>query len=507
MVKMKGIKDKIGKKRFDEIQMTLKKMVEKHNISNIKDNLSKSTDLTTSTNIQDEQNTQLANDSTVNKDLSVNKQSLIGKTDLQEDLEDDNSWNVKKIKFTLKEKNDRIRELEQKLLKQTNENKKLVEAENKVVFSKVEVEFNRETDILISKYTKLIEENDSLRKELNNLDKRYFEEMRMYKSDLEKVKYELKLVNEPKEKKFDIQEYFVRFDESQNEIAKLNEKLLEKDRMLQMAKKDNNILENSSINLSRQLEIAHKRLERSLNIKGVSANQILEDEVASMTVAIKELSLENKKMQSTIENIEMKSKTTESELIRVRGQLKTNIKLEERLENNKKRLENVKKDIINQIEKYENKYSNFERIEANLNEKIIENKKNVNSYKSDMMYCEKKISDLIEERKKYENDLYDVKVRNLEIEKENKVLKSKVYAYESVIENGTKTTELFNQIDILRQYVICPLCKTNFKSHIIDKCMHCFCKDCLLDRLKVRVRNCPKCNVGYSEEDIKKIYL
>ncbi len=104
-------------------------------------------------------------------------------------------------------------------------------------------------------------------------------------------------------------------------------------------------------------------------------------------------------------------------------------------------------------------------------------------------------------------ELKTLRKKNADLDKENMALKVKSEAYENVLSNGIETVDLYTQIENLRQFIYCPLCKLKFKSHVIDSCMHCFCEDCLLGRLKARNRTCPKCQQEYNKDSIKKVYL
>lgn len=53
----------------------------------------------------------------------------------------------------------------------------------------------------------------------------------------------------------------------------------------------------------------------------------------------------------------------------------------------------------------------------------------------------------------------------------------------------------------------CSLCNKNFKSVALKTCGHCFCKDCVEDRLAARMRKCPSCNSQFSRYDVLNIHL
>lgn len=53
----------------------------------------------------------------------------------------------------------------------------------------------------------------------------------------------------------------------------------------------------------------------------------------------------------------------------------------------------------------------------------------------------------------------------------------------------------------------CSLCRKNFKNVSLKTCGHCFCKECVDDRLNSRMRKCPICNSQFSRYDILNIHL
>ncbi|KAF9925960.1 E3 ubiquitin-protein ligase bre1 [Linnemannia zychae] len=48
----------------------------------------------------------------------------------------------------------------------------------------------------------------------------------------------------------------------------------------------------------------------------------------------------------------------------------------------------------------------------------------------------------------------------------------------------------------------CPACDVNFKSHVILRCMHVFCKSCMDKQMEYRQRKCPTCRENFGAKDI-----
>jgi len=57
--------------------------------------------------------------------------------------------------------------------------------------------------------------------------------------------------------------------------------------------------------------------------------------------------------------------------------------------------------------------------------------------------------------------------------------------------------------DILK----CSTCRNEFRSRVITKCMHTFCKGCVDARIHHRSRKCPACNLAFSQGDVQQIYF
>ncbi|KAJ3065053.1 hypothetical protein HDU98_011543 [Podochytrium sp. JEL0797] len=80
------------------------------------------------------------------------------------------------------------------------------------------------------------------------------------------------------------------------------------------------------------------------------------------------------------------------------------------------------------------------------------------------------------------------------------------------LESQPKTSEMADSYlqqenEDLKLLVKCSACSTNFKSHILTKCMHTFCKSCLDDLVNSRQRKCPKCANPFGHADIRPFYL
>ncbi|KAI8874334.1 hypothetical protein GQ42DRAFT_159904 [Ramicandelaber brevisporus] len=72
------------------------------------------------------------------------------------------------------------------------------------------------------------------------------------------------------------------------------------------------------------------------------------------------------------------------------------------------------------------------------------------------------------------------------------------------VENQSEVQRLYTEY---RDMVKCPTCSIRFKSHVLSRCMHVFCKECIDSRLNTRQRKCPQCQETFGVNDVRQIYL
>ncbi|KAF8904461.1 hypothetical protein CPB84DRAFT_1845408 [Gymnopilus junonius] len=59
----------------------------------------------------------------------------------------------------------------------------------------------------------------------------------------------------------------------------------------------------------------------------------------------------------------------------------------------------------------------------------------------------------------------------------------------------------------LRKLAQCTICNENYRSTIITKCMHTFCRKCVDVRLATRQRKCPYCNLAFGQSDVHSFFF
>ncbi|OUM69680.1 hypothetical protein PIROE2DRAFT_37965, partial [Piromyces sp. E2] len=94
----------------------------------------------------------------------------------------------------------------------------------------------------------------------------------------------------------------------------------------------------------------------------------------------------------------------------------------------------------------------------------------------------------------------------------NKRLGEEINASKKRIETLSKyenfgDSNLQKQLEEYKALLKCPSCNIKFKNHVLTRCMHVFCKECIDKRIESRQRKCPTCQEPFGKQDIKQIWL
>ena len=121
------------------------------------------------------------------------------------------------------------------------------------------------------------------------------------------------------------------------------------------------------------------------------------------------------------------------------------------------------------------------------------------------------VRELDEENRKLQN-----KIKTL-----NRRLASSDYAFlagsnaagtasSSTMDPDSELQTLRDKVELLegwRKVAQCTVCNYRAKSHVLLRCMHVFCKECIDKRLETRQRKCPTCGGSFGPNDLKAIYI
>ena len=100
-------------------------------------------------------------------------------------------------------------------------------------------------------------------------------------------------------------------------------------------------------------------------------------------------------------------------------------------------------------------------------------------------------------------DLQVEKAKHISLSEQIEVLNSKLLNLEKTDADAASAKQIFD----LKKLLKCTSCDNNFKSHVLARCMHCFCKECIETVYESRQRKCPTCGIAFSREDMKQFYL
>lgn len=121
---------------------------------------------------------------------------------------------------------------------------------------------------------------------------------------------------------------------------------------------------------------------------------------------------------------------------------------------------------------------------------------------SDLRKAVKEKTELIEKNAhEYKRTLED----NASLKKRNTILEKQKGKENSA--GGGDDKEREELLKMYKKLLTCSVCQKEHKDTVLLKCMHVFCKSCIDRRIQDRERRCPNCAVGFSNGDIKTIYL
>eukprot|EP00834_Sanchytrium_tribonematis_P002001 NODE_55_length_29507_cov_0.809712.p4 type:complete len:557 gc:universal NODE_55_length_29507_cov_0.809712:5398-7068(+) len=130
-----------------------------------------------------------------------------------------------------------------------------------------------------------------------------------------------------------------------------------------------------------------------------------------------------------------------------------------------------------------------------LDMKLITNLTNLDGAKRDYLKALSTIKKL-ESSLKAEKDRYKIIKSNIEESGGNFDYFQNVQGKEAL-----ETLEYYEKL------LKCTACHINFKSHIMTKCYHMFCEECIQQRIDTRQRKCPQCTDSFGINDYLPIYF
>ncbi|KAF9432274.1 E3 ubiquitin-protein ligase bre1 [Entomortierella beljakovae] len=172
-----------------------------------------------------------------------------------------------------------------------------------------------------------------------------------------------------------------------------------------------------------------------------------------------------------------------------------------------RKLEEREKNLNIQMATLEREQTLLNSIVALHKTKLQEYSQQNASFKDKYSRQEERLNELqsmVQERTEaYENEAFAKRRLMEETEVMRRKIEEQVKAESSSGEHSEAAKQAARYLKLLK----CPSCDVNFKSHVILRCMHVFCKQCMDNQLEFRQRKCPTCRENFGAKDVKEIYL
>ena len=255
-------------------------------------------------------------------------------------------------------------------------------------------------------------------------------------------------------------------------------------------KKNNTILTNEL----KELEKAFKHLQ-SITIK--KANSAVDSESIVNKFKVEKTKADQKYFAAmrSKDSISQENKTLKSQVSKL-NELVASLKESEALSTT--RFENLEATIKN-LKRVEF-FKNYEIDQYDEKLKTLEKK-----YKEELI-DNQEIKSLLSEFQNKNEELLKIKSeQSLKISK----LESNIKSQDKMINRykATGVIEEQDDADSFRSVIYCSLCSKNWKNTAIKVCGHVFCEECAKERLAARMRKCPTCNKQFSSNDLLTIHL
>ncbi|WUR02861.1 E3 ubiquitin-protein ligase BRE1 [Vairimorpha necatrix] len=411
-------------------------------------------------------------------DDSINIKNIIN-----EYKQTDEEFYPLKIRSILLEKDKKIIELENSIIKlqilsRSKNNKNEIEYntdENEIINLKTKVEYSQiekerliinsnnkimETRIkyeeFMKKYNEINEKYHNALLDMENLRNKIKEKEIIKNEQIEKIKNQTENIKNENEKFMQninfIVKYFFSMQSLFVETNKLNTNLLDK-------LKKYKIFENKK-NYKTGEEFYDEEINNLLEVCDslTNENKILEEKINNLNKQVINFELEKSKYIQELEICNNKLKSNSS------------LKYIEDLSKQKKIILNLSQEIkISTEEKNKLIRLNVERI------KLID---------------------------KYKDELKIKNIENVCLNTKNEDIYKMLHDIKEDI-----FIRLNNPNKEVKSFIICNLCDNNPKNVAIISCMHTFCEECINLRIKLRDRKCPTCGISFNVSDVKKLYL
>jgi E3 ubiquitin-protein ligase BRE1 len=188
--------------------------------------------------------------------------------------------------------------------------------------------------------------------------------------------------------------------------------------------------------------------------------------------------------------------TVEQENTLLRGQSQT---VQDLISTTKERLEGLEKQTASESVLVSNLESECKR-ETALRYKLVEDLTTANTKIAQLEDVHSKFNSIISELQ----GEYQTVLKELNDSKRQKIAEATNLSRQSSNLGSLMQMEL----DELRAKIKCSLCQTRNKSVTLVTCMHCFCRQCVDEKmLNARNRKCPLCMQRFSDAEVREVHF
>lgn len=277
-------------------------------------------------------------------------------------------------------------------------------------------------------------------------------------------------------------------DDTQREIAKYKETIVQLQKSLATQKQEDEALLNEmevTGNAFEDMQDQNLRLMQQLREKDDANFKLMSERIKSQ--GIQQLLKEEK------ENLNL-------QVINLKAQVEAQNQVVRKLEEKERLLQNNLSTVEKELSLTQQVMESHRRKAVESAQSAADLKLHLDKYLAQLKEAQSTVSD---------------KTTTLQQEAfKNQRLQEEVMTWRRMYERAKKF-ELANTADEVLQEEIkdyksqltCPSCKTNRKDAVLTKCFHVFCYDCLKTRYETRQRKCPKCNASFAANDFHRLYL
>ncbi|KAJ2958181.1 hypothetical protein NQZ79_g6207 [Umbelopsis isabellina] len=272
-------------------------------------------------------------------------------------------------------------------------------------------------------------------------------------------------------------------------VEKLNQQNLE----LQKLKLTIEVLEPSEATILAQIDadgLAHDKLQEQNN------REVFKFIVHNDTIA--KLRAEIAKYAQTFSRLKSQK---EVEANRMYGFKKTNEQQSEHIRQLHDREQNLLSQATAKAQELTSKKNEIERIRLQI-ESGNNNTKELKNKLSDQEMQANELQKILYQKDK---QLERTTREKEQFEQEHDRMRRKI---ESMSQSDNPAEEeLRQECEELRALLKCSACHLRFRSHLLLRCMHTFCKECIDIRIGTRQRRCPSCGESFGVSDVRQFYF